>query len=133
MKPHRYAGCDLVRQRGNGSRSTNLRYGGITSRDSAVEAVVSETPWTIERICDALGNPALAQRFLGEINRAPAHELLAVFARWERVAKDTVAAVRRGRDIAAARERGEDPTASWIDVTDRVQADAARLRTRGAA
>ncbi|WP_330300281.1 hypothetical protein [Streptomyces sp. NBC_00503] len=94
---------------------------------------MSETPWTIERICGVLGNPALAQRFLGEINRAPAHELLAVFARWERVAKDTVAAIQRGRDIAAAQERGEDPTAAWIDVTDRVQGDAARLRTRGAA
>ncbi|WP_371614298.1 hypothetical protein [Streptomyces sp. NBC_00454] len=94
---------------------------------------MSETPWTIERICGALGNPVLAQRFVGEINRAPAHELLAVFARWERVAKDTVAAIQRGRDIAAAQGRGEDPTESWIDVTDRVRADAARLRTRGAA
>ena len=60
---------------------------------------MSETPWTIESIRDALGNPALAQRFLGEINRAPAHQLLAVFARWERIAKDTVAAVERGREL----------------------------------
>jgi hypothetical protein len=36
---------------------------------------MSEQPWTIESIRDALGNPALAQRFLAEINRAPAYEL----------------------------------------------------------
>jgi hypothetical protein len=94
---------------------------------------MSDQPWTIERICDALGNPALAQRFLGEINRAPAHRLLAVFAKWERVAKDMVAAAAKARDIAAAWERGEDPTADWPDVTDRVLAEAERIRTRGAA
>lgn len=90
-------------------------------------------PWTIESIRDALGNPALAQRFLAEINRAPAHELLQVFARWERIAKDTVAAVQRGREIAAAEARGEDPTAGWTDATDRVLREADRIRTRGAA
>lgn len=94
---------------------------------------MSEQPWTIESIRDALGNPALAQRFLSEINRAPAHELLGIFARWERIAKDTVAAVDRGRQIAAAQDRGEDPTADWTDATDRVLADADRARTRGAA
>jgi hypothetical protein len=94
---------------------------------------MSDQPWTIERIRDALGNPALAQRFLSEINRAPAHQLLAVFARWERIAKDTLAAVERGREVAAAQARGEDPTADWTDATDRVLADAERSRTRGAA
>lgn len=94
---------------------------------------MSEQPWTIESIRDALGNPALAQRFLSEINRAPAHELLAVFARWERIAKDTVAAVARGREIAEAQARGEDPTADCSDATDRLLADADRIRTRGAA
>ncbi|MGX1254137.1 hypothetical protein RKD48_006648 [Streptomyces ambofaciens] len=96
---------------------------------------MSEQPWTIESIRDALGNPALAQRFLSEINRAPAHELLAVFARWERIAKDTLAAVERGQRIAAAEARGEEPSGSgeWIDATERVLADAERIRTRGAA
>ncbi|AMW09174.1 hypothetical protein A4E84_06505 [Streptomyces qaidamensis] len=94
---------------------------------------MSEQPWTIESIRDALGNPALAQRFLSEINGAPAHELLQVFAKWERVAKDTLAAVERGREIAAAEARGEEPTADWTDATDRVLADAERIRTRGAA
>jgi hypothetical protein len=94
---------------------------------------MSDQPWTIERIRDALGNPALAQRFLGEINRAPAHQLLQVFARWERIAKDTQTAVERGREIAAAQARGDDPTADWNDATERVQADADRIRTRGAA
>ncbi|MEV5347153.1 hypothetical protein [Streptomyces achromogenes] len=94
---------------------------------------MSEQTWTIESIRDALGNPALAQRFLSEINRAPAHQLLQVFARWERIAKDTVAAVQRGREIAAAQERGEDPTADWGDATDRVLAEAEHTRSRGAA
>lgn len=94
---------------------------------------MSEQPWTIESIRDALGNPALAQRFLSEINRAPAHELLGVFARWERIAKDTLAAVQRGRGIAAAQDRGEDPTADWTDGTDSVLAEADRIRSRGAA
>ncbi|WP_329528528.1 hypothetical protein [Streptomyces sp. NBC_01462] len=94
---------------------------------------MSSEPWTIESIRDALGNPALAQRFLGEINRAPAHQLLAVFARWERIAKDTLAAVEHGRELAAAEARGEEPGGVWIDGTDRVLADAARIRARGAA
>jgi hypothetical protein len=94
---------------------------------------MSDKPWTIESIRDALGNPALAQRFLGEINRAPAHQLLGVFARWERIAKDTLAAVERGRAIAAAEARGDEPADEWIDGTDRVLADAAQIRARGAA
>ncbi|MGW2340470.1 hypothetical protein [Streptomyces sp. NPDC001661] len=94
---------------------------------------MSEQPWTIESIRDALGNPALAQRFLGEINRAPAHELLHVFAKWERIAKDTLAAVQRGRELSEYDARGEEPPGEWIDVTDRVLAEAARIRSRGAA
>lgn len=94
---------------------------------------MSEQPWTIERICDALGNPTLAQRFLGEINRAPAHQLLPVFAKWERVAKDTLAAVERGQQIAAAEARGEEPAGEWIDGTDRLQRVAARIGAQGAA
>lgn len=94
---------------------------------------MSEQPWTIQRIADALGNPTLAQRFLSEINRAPAHQLLAVFARWERIAKDTLAAVERGRQIAAAEARGEEPPGEWIDGTDRLQRVAARIQSQGAA
>lgn len=90
-------------------------------------------PWTIESIRDALGSPVLAQRFLGEINRAPAHQLLAVFARWERIAKDTLAAVERGRELAVHDARGEEPPGEWIDGTERVLAEAARIRARGAA
>lgn len=94
---------------------------------------MSEQPWTIERICDALGNPTLASRFLGEINRAPAHQLLHVFARWQGIAQRAVEAAERGREIAAAEQRGEEPPGQWTDVTDRVLAEAARNRTQGAA
>ncbi|OUD03330.1 hypothetical protein [Streptomyces swartbergensis] len=94
---------------------------------------MSEQPWTIESIRDALGNPALAQRFLSEINRAPAHELLQVFTKWQGIAQRTLDAVQRGREIAAAEARGEEPPGEWIDVTERVLADAARIRSQGAA
>lgn len=94
---------------------------------------MSDQQWTIQSISEALGNPTLAQRFLGEINRAPAHQLLAVFARWERIAKDTLAAVERGRELAAYDARGEEPPGEWIDGTGRIQAIAARVRSQGAA
>ncbi|WP_327350622.1 hypothetical protein [Streptomyces sp. NBC_01304] len=94
---------------------------------------MSEQPWTIESIRDALGNPTLAQRFLGEINKAPAHQLLQVFAKWERIAKDTLAAVERGREITAAEARGEAPPGEWIDGKARLQQAAARIRSQGAA
>ncbi|WP_327223042.1 hypothetical protein OG229_02540 [Streptomyces platensis] len=94
---------------------------------------MSTEPWTIETICEALGNPAVSKRFLAEINKAPAHQLLTVFAKWERIAKDTVAAVERGREIAAAEARGEDPTVGWPDITDRVRAAAQRNTSRNVA
>ncbi|MFJ2110580.1 hypothetical protein ACIOEX_01405 [Streptomyces sp. NPDC087850] len=94
---------------------------------------MSSDPWTIESIRDALADPALAQRFLSEINRAPAHELLPVFAKWESIAKDTLAAVERGRTLAVFDARGEEPPGDWTDRTDRVLADADRIRARGAA
>lgn len=55
---------------------------------------------TSESIRDALGNSALAQRCLAEIDRTPAHELIGISARWERMAKDTVAAVEWGQGLA---------------------------------
>lgn len=94
---------------------------------------MGEQAWTIQRIHDALGHPQLAQRFLSEINTAPAHKLLAVFAEWERIAKNTEAAITRGRELAAYAERGEQPPGEWIDATDRVIAEAAAARQRGAA
>ncbi|MFH9426395.1 hypothetical protein [Streptomyces sp. NPDC017529] len=94
---------------------------------------MSSEPWTIESIRDALADPDLVQRFLSEINRAPAHQLLTVFAKWERIAKDTLAAVQRGRELAAYEARGEQPPGEWIDVTDRVLDEARRIRARGTA
>lgn len=93
----------------------------------------SSEPWTIERICEALGSPVLAKEFLGEINRAPAYQLLSVFARWQGVAADIVAAVQRGRELAAAEAATGEMPGEWIDVTDRIQAEAEEGRQRGAA
>lgn len=81
---------------------------------------MSETPWTIERICEALGSPDLAQRFLGEINRAPAHELLGIFAKWQQIATTTLTAVDRARNLAAFDERGEELPGDWVDATHRI-------------
>lgn len=94
---------------------------------------MSDQPWNIERICDALGNPTLAQRCFAEINKAPEDEILAVFARWRGRAERTLAAVQRGREIAAAEARGEEPPGEWIDITERVHAEAQRIRSQGAA
>lgn len=94
---------------------------------------MNDQPWTIERISDALGNPKLSQRFIGEINRAPAHQLLAVFAKWQGIAQRTLDAVQRGREAAAIEAAGGEIPGEWHDVTDRVQDVAARVRARGAA
>ncbi|GAA3647072.1 hypothetical protein ACG5V6_21470 [Streptomyces chitinivorans] len=89
--------------------------------------------WTIESIRDALGAPALAQRFLSEINRAPAHQLLHVFARWERIAKNMRGAFQDADEIAAHEARGEQPPGEWIDGTDRLRRAADRIHSQGAA
>lgn len=94
---------------------------------------MSETPWTIERIRDALGSPDLTQRFLSEINTASAHELLPTFAKWERIAKDTIVAFDEADEIVAAEARGESPPGEWIDGTERLREAAERIRPRGAA
>ena len=94
---------------------------------------MSEQPWTIERIRDALQDPDLAQRFIREINKAPAHELLTVFAKWERIARDTLVAFEETAEIFAAEARGEDPPGDWIDGTERLQQAARRIRSQGAA
>ncbi|MEU9578833.1 hypothetical protein [Streptomyces chilikensis] len=92
-----------------------------------------EQPWTIESICDALGHPALKQDFLNQINRAPADELLNVFSKWEQKAERSLAATQRGREIAEAEDRGEDPPGEWADITESVYQEAQRIRSRGAA
>lgn len=94
---------------------------------------MSDQPWTIERIRDALRDPDLAQRFLSEINKAPAHQLLHVFAKWERIAKNRQAAFTENQEIIAREQRGEGPAEGSIDVTERVLQEAARIRSRGAA
>ncbi|MBC2908286.1 hypothetical protein [Streptomyces cupreus] len=94
---------------------------------------MSERNWTIETICEALGSPAAKQRFLGEINRAQVHEIVTVFAKWQQIASDLMAAAERGRELARTEaETGEIP-GEWIDVTDRIQAQAAAARARGVA
>uniref|UniRef100_UPI0030E33DD3 hypothetical protein n=1 Tax=Streptomyces tubercidicus TaxID=47759 RepID=UPI0030E33DD3 len=97
---------------------------------------MADKPWTIETIRDALGSTTLASRFIGEINKAPAHEVLAVFAKWQGVAERTLAAAERARQLAEADDRGEELPGQWVDRTDAVLAAADRIRSgsrRGAA
>jgi hypothetical protein len=92
-----------------------------------------EQDWTIERICDVLGDPELAQRCMFEINRAPAHELLAAFAKWERLAKSTLETAARARDLRQAETETGTIPGEWTDVTNRIVGEAERARARGAA
>ncbi|RKN34966.1 hypothetical protein [Streptomyces hoynatensis] len=89
--------------------------------------------WTIERICEALGSPALSQRFLAEINKAPATALLDVFEKWVAAAERMQHAMTRGRELAALEGRGEGLPANLIDRTEQVFAKAEQIRARGAA
>ncbi|GEB49315.1 MULTISPECIES: hypothetical protein [Streptomyces] len=93
----------------------------------------SEQPWTIERICASLGAPTLTQRFLTEINKAPAHELLPVFAKWERVAKDIESSLADKDEFVAAARRGEDPPGEWLDGDERMRQATEEIRSRGVA
>jgi hypothetical protein len=90
-------------------------------------------PWTIERITDALGNPAVRQRFLGELNKAQIHEITGVFAKWQGIAEQLLHAVERAREIRTAELAGEPVPGKWIDITDELQERVERLRARGAA
>ncbi|GAA2629883.1 hypothetical protein [Streptomyces axinellae] len=94
---------------------------------------MTDQPWTIESIRDALHDPDLAQRFLSEINKAPAHELLHVFAKWERIAKNRLVSLQGNGQIIAREHAGEGPAERSLDITDQIIEEAARIRTRGAA
>nr|WP_206313634.1 hypothetical protein [Streptomyces coryli] len=75
----------------------------------------------------------LSKKFLGEINRAPAHELLTVFAKWQGIAAGMSAAGERGRSLAEVEAATGEVPGEWVDVTERIQAEAAAARSRGAA
>lgn len=94
---------------------------------------MSEQDWTIETICAALSAPSAKQRFLAEINRAPVHEIVTVFAKWQAIATNMAAAAVRGRELSRIEaETGEMP-GEWVDVTDRIREEASRARSRGVA
>ncbi|GES27876.1 hypothetical protein AB0G60_02855 [Streptomyces angustmyceticus] len=91
-------------------------------------------PWTIETICEALGDPALTKKCLKEINKAPVDQLVATVEKWADRAGRIQAAEQRGRELAAADARGEELPGEWIDRTEWVQQEAAKIRSsRGAA
>ena len=94
---------------------------------------MNAAPWTIEAICEALGDPTLSKRFLGEINKAPVDELVPTFRKWEQIAERLLAAEQRGRQLAAADARGEELPADLVDRTEWITQEAARIRARGAA
>jgi hypothetical protein len=95
--------------------------------------MTAEQPWTIERITEALGSPDLAQRFLGEINKAPAYRVMDVFAKWQGIAERLGEARARIGDARAAVEAGGPVPGEWTDITEETMAAADRIRARGAA
>lgn len=91
-------------------------------------------PWTIETICEALGDPGLSHQFLGEFNKAQKDQLIPTFEKWAGRAARIQAAEQRGRELAAADGRGEELPGEWVDRTEWVQREAATIRAgRGAA
>ncbi|GGR00992.1 hypothetical protein [Kitasatospora griseola] len=89
-------------------------------------------PWTIERISESLGAPAVRHRFLAEINRAPAHELLAVFAHWQGIADSLQASAQRGQDLLEQSGPDGELPGEWIDVTEKVRTEATGRRNHAA-
>jgi hypothetical protein len=96
---------------------------------------MSETvaPWTIQRITDALGSPAVRQRFLGELNRAQIHEITGIFAKWQGIAEQLLHAVERAHEFRAAELAGEPIPGDWVDMTDQLREWAGQGQARGAA
>ncbi|MFI0220389.1 hypothetical protein [Streptomyces lydicus] len=91
-------------------------------------------PWTIETICETLGDPTLTKKFLGEFNTARVDQLIPTFEKWASRAGRIQAAEQRGRELAAADDRGEELPGEWVDRTEWVQQETARIRAeRGAA
>ncbi len=90
-------------------------------------------PWTIESICETLGDPTLTKQCLAEINKAPVDDLVTVVEKWAGRATRILAAEQRGRELAAADSRGEELPGNWVDRTEWLTQEAARIRARGAA
>jgi len=73
--------------------------------------------WTIARIHDTLPGPAMIRRFLLDITHAPEHQVMNVFAAWQRVAA-TIEAIAAG-PISHQQARPTDDLPSWAPATDR--------------
>lgn len=87
-------------------------------------------PWTIERIHESLGSPKVRQAFMCELNKARIHEITGVFAKWQGIAEQTVAAVERARAAREAELAGEPVPGEWTDVTDEVLEAAEEIKNR---
>jgi hypothetical protein len=90
-------------------------------------------PWSIERVANALGNPALAQRFISEIHKVRFDGTQAVFAKWQAMAERLEATRAQIEQDHAVVVAGGTIPGEQIDVTEKIQAAAARHRARGAA
>ncbi|MFI0943844.1 hypothetical protein [Streptomyces sp. NPDC021020] len=64
--------------------------------------------WTIARIHDALASPVMVRRFLLDLTHAPEHEVMNVFAAWQRIAA--------ANEISAS---PDDPTARAATDVDK--------------
>jgi len=82
--------------------------------------VTDTDPWTIERICEALGSPGARKTFLAQINKAPVYELSNVAAKWQGVAERTLATAARIREAHAEEQSGRPVPGEWIDGSHRI-------------
>lgn len=81
---------------------------------------MSDEPWTIERISDALGSPDIRKIFLAQINRAPLYDLPNVAAKWQSIAARTIRTAERIRVDHAEIEAGRPMPGEWVDASHRI-------------
>ena len=93
-------------------------------------------PWTIDSIAHALPHAVTRQKFLSEVNLIPVDQIQAVIDKWVSFLDRWEAGRERAEQLREYfTEHGHLPPeyeATLVDVTDKVLADAERIR-QGAA
>lgn len=78
----------------------------------------------------ALGSQKIVDRMHAELDSASEARRQSVLDRWTGIAERILAAEERGRELAAYDARGEELPGEWIDRTEWVLEEAARIRAR---
>ena len=70
----------------------------------------TDSLWTIARIHEALPGPVMIRRFLLDITHAPEHQVMNVFAAWQRVAATIEASTAGPTSHQQASTEGDLPS-----------------------